>query len=95
MKKILYLMVACLWLQGCLPVLIGSAVYGSAKNKQARNTFITEFNKNNVEREAHGLPALDFCSEAVRFDSGWAKSQKECKGREDLFPPKQTKQERR
>ena len=42
-------------LQGCIPILIGTAVYSDAKSKEAYTSYVNEARKDNTQREIHGL----------------------------------------
>jgi hypothetical protein len=69
---------ACVALNGCVPVLVGGAIYHSSQTNSQRAGFNGEFQKNNLEREVKGLKPLDWCTEAYKFDAGWAKDKPEC-----------------
>lgn len=66
---------------GCAAVLVGGAFYKGAKTKGQRQEFMTQFQKTNMEREKAGLKTLDWCSEAYKFDEGWANNDKVCTAR--------------
>lgn len=72
-------------LSGCAPVLIGAIAYHSTKSSEQKKAFIEELRKRNFEREQAGLAPLDWCSEAYRFDKGWAAEDKLCKDRIDRY----------
>jgi len=78
MKKILLMIMCLVFTSSCIPALIATGVYSHSKNKQARQQWTKEFNENNVEREKQKLPPLEWCSEAMKFDSSWAKKNPEC-----------------
>ncbi len=65
-------------LNGCVAALIGGVAYKSSKTKGQRQEFMTEFQKTNTERELKGLQPIDWCSEAYKFDEGWANNDKVC-----------------
>jgi alkylhydroperoxidase/carboxymuconolactone decarboxylase family protein YurZ len=44
---------------GCVPVLIGGAIYADAKKNDARQEFLANFHATNTEREKNGLEPLD------------------------------------
>lgn len=71
-------LVLILFLQDCVPALIGSVAYKSSKTKGQRQEFMSQFQKTNMEREKMGLKPLDWCSEVYKFDEGWANNDKEC-----------------
>jgi len=66
---------------GCVPVLIGGAIYAGAKKHDARQEFLANFHATNTEREKNGLEPLDLCSEQYRFDRSWAMKDPECRER--------------
>ena len=73
MKKGIVLFIPLLVLaSGCIPTIIGAAVYKSSKTRQAKESFIEQFNATNLEREKAGLPPLDLCTEKYNFDKKWA-----------------------
>jgi len=63
---------------GCIPTIIGAAVYKSSKTRQAKESFIEQFNQTNLEREKAGLPPLDLCTEKYGFDKKWADDDPVC-----------------
>ena len=87
MRLFLAMAAACLVLSGslgligCVPVLIGGLIYKSTKTDEEKNTFMTNFQRNNTEREKAHLAPLDWCSEAYKFDKGWATENAECAAR--------------
>ena len=81
MKKIVTIIVLCLFTNACAAALVAGAFYKSSKTKGQRQQFMVEFNKTNMEREQKGLKPLDWCSEAYKFDKGWADNNKECANR--------------
>ena len=66
---------------GCAPVLVAGLIAHSSSTKNQKKEFIANFERNNTEREKAGLVPQDFCSEAFRFDPGWAASLPECSRR--------------
>ena len=68
-------------LGGCAAALVGGAFYHSAQTNSQRTDFTTNFQKQNVEREKARLKPLDWCSEAYKFDKGWAMENPECAGK--------------
>ena len=83
MKKF-YLVVVLLFaffIQGCAAALVGGLLYGAAKSKEQKREFLTEYNRNNTERESKGLKPVDLCEAKVAFDTDWAFEDKECKER--------------
>ena len=79
MKKGIVLLIPLLVLvSGCIPTIIGAAVYKSSKTRQAKESFIEQFNATNLEREKAGLPPLDLCTEKYGFDKKWADDDPVC-----------------
>lgn len=76
--KILIILIFLFLNINCAPALIISGAYKSAKTKEQRQDFMTQFQKTNTERETKGLKPLDWCSEAYKFDEGWANNDKNC-----------------
>ena len=70
---------AALSLTGCIPLLIGAAVYSNAQTDATKQKFLDDFNKTNLEREKAGLKPLEYCSELRRLDDTLAKNDEECK----------------
>lgn len=70
---------------GCIPTLIGAAVYKSSKTRQAKEGFIEQFNQTNYEREKAGLAPLDLCTEKYGFDKKWADDDPICKERIERY----------
>ena len=77
---IIALMAVFFW-YGCVPTIIGASVYHSAKTKEARQDFQSQFEKTNSDRELKKLPPLDWCSEAYHFDRKYAMTDRNCKKR--------------
>ena len=76
--RCLCLVIAAMLFSGCAAALVGGAFYKGSKTKGQRQEFITQFQKNNTDRETKGLKPLDWCSEAYRFDKGYAENDKDC-----------------
>jgi hypothetical protein len=59
-----YLVVAfsAFLLAGCLPVLVGGAIYNSTAKREAYSKYVTESQKNNTDREVKGLKPLKVMS---------------------------------
>lgn len=70
---------------GCVPTLIGAAVYKSSKTRQAKESFVEKFNQTNYEREKAGLPPLDLCTEKYSFDKKWADDDPICAERIERY----------
>lgn len=68
-------------LGGCGAALIGGLFYKSVKSNEEKAAFTTNLQRTNTEREKAKLPPLDWCSEAYKFDKGWATENAECAGR--------------
>ncbi len=80
-SKLAVLLIAVVCSSGCAAVLVGGLIAHSSSTKGQKKDFVDAYHTNNTEREKAGLAPLDFCSEAFRFDPGWAASLPECKGR--------------
>ena len=68
-------------LSGCAAALVGGLIYKSTKSNEEKANFVTNLQKTNVEREKAHLKPLDWCSEAYKFDKGWAVENAECNQR--------------
>lgn len=68
-------------LAGCAAVLVGGLIYKSTKSNEEKANFVSNLQKTNVEREKAHLKPLDWCSEAYKFDKGWAIENPECNQR--------------
>jgi len=66
------------WLGGCAAVLVGGLIYKSTKSNEEKALFVKDLQKTNLEREKAHLQPLDWCSEAYKFDKGWATENAEC-----------------
>ncbi len=79
MKKGIVLLIPLLvFATGCIPTIIGAVAYKSSKTRQAKESFIEQFNATNLEREKAGLPPLDLCTEKYNFDKKWADDDPVC-----------------
>ena len=65
-------------LGGCAAVLVGGLPHKSTKSNEEKAAFVTNLQKTNLEREKAHLKPLDWCSEAYKFDKGWATENPEC-----------------
>ena len=65
-------------LSGCAAALVGGLIYKSSKSNEEKAAFVTNLQKTNLEREKAHLQPLDWCSEAYKFDKGWATENTEC-----------------
>jgi hypothetical protein len=72
-------------LGGCAAALVGGLIYKSTKSNEEKATFVTNLQKTNLERERAHLKPLDWCSEAYKFDKGWAIENTECGQRVAAF----------
>jgi len=72
------LVALCLTLGGCAAALVGGLIYKSTKSSEEKAAFVTNLQKTNLEREKAKLKPLDWCSEAYKFDKGWATENAEC-----------------
>ena len=68
-------------LGGCAAALVGGLLYKSTKSNEEKANFVTNLQKTNLEREKAHLQPLDWCSEAYKFDKGWATENPECSQR--------------
>ena len=68
-------------LASCAAALVRSLIYKSTKSNEEKANFVTNLQKTNVEREKAHLKPLDWCSEAYKFDKGWAVENPECNHR--------------
>ena len=62
MKQLILILMSCLTLQGCIPLLAGTAVYGVQKGKAVKTERLKVYNRYkmdmeelNMERELKGL----------------------------------------
>ena len=77
---------AILSCSGCVAALVGGAVaggyvYHDAKKRESRESFMSNFRYNNLEREKSGLIPLDICTEKYHFDRKWAREDYNCRRR--------------
>jgi len=57
----------------------------SSKSKGQQQEFMSQLQRTNMEREQRGLRPLDWCSEAYRFDKGWAMKDVSCAKRIEAY----------
>lgn len=69
----------------CAPVLVGGLIMKSSKSKGQQQEFMSQLQRTNMEREQKGLRPLDWCSEAYRFDRGWATKDVSCAKRIEAY----------
>ena len=78
MKKIVVVflvVIGSLFLTSCIPLMIGGLVMKSNADSNNRAQFIQHFNDVNVSRESRGLKPLDWCTELIKYDKGWAQEE--------------------
>jgi|SRR5437870_5665755 len=63
---------------GCIPIIAGAFIVKSSKTKGQKQEFMNQLQRTNADRESKGLKPLDWCSEAYRFDKGWAMEDTGC-----------------
>ena len=83
MKRLFALTTCFVILTGCLPILVGGMIWKSSKSREEHERWSTQFQATNIERVKIGLPPLDWCIEATRFDKGWAHQDTNCAARID------------
>lgn len=66
-------------MSACVPAAIATYAYHDVGQTDARQKFMAEYNKNNIEREKAGLQPLDLCTEKRHFDEDWANDDPACK----------------
>jgi len=76
--KVVVLTLLSVSLGGCAAALVGGLIYKSTKSNEEKASFVTNLQKTNLEREKAHLKPLDWCSEAYKFDKGWATENPEC-----------------
>jgi hypothetical protein len=76
--RVTALALLCASLGGCAAALVGGLIYKSTKSNEEKAAFVTNLQKTNLEREKAHLKPLDWCSEAYKFDKGWATENVEC-----------------
>ncbi len=81
MRKLILISCLVVALAGCAPVVLGTLIVKSSRTKGQKQEFMNQLQRTNTEREAKGLKPLDWCSEAYRFDRGWAMQDPECSKR--------------
>jgi hypothetical protein len=72
------IVLALLLSTGCIPVIAGALIVKSSKSKGQKQEFMSQLQHTNMQREEKGLQPLDWCSEAYRFDKGWAMNDSGC-----------------
>jgi len=63
---------------GCLPIIAGALIVKSSATNGQKQDFMNQLERTNADRESKGLKPLDWCSEAYRFDRGWAMQDTGC-----------------
>jgi hypothetical protein len=81
MKRLFLVALLACTSASCAPVLVGGLIMHSSKSKGQQQEFMSQLQRNNIDRESKGLQPLDWCSEAYRFDKGWAQKDANCKAR--------------
>jgi len=76
--RVTALTLLCVSLGGCRTAMVGGLIYKSTKSNEEKAAFVTNLQKTNLEREKAHLKPLDWCSEAYKFDKGWATENPEC-----------------
>ena len=76
--RVTALALLCASLGGCAAALVGGLIYNSTKSNEERPRSSPTFKRRNLEREKAHLKPLDWCSEAYKFDKGWATENVEC-----------------
>lgn len=66
-------------------IVAGALVYSSSKSKEQHQMFMSQLDQTNMERESKGLAPLDWCSQAYRFDKGWAMKDANCQRRIEKY----------
>jgi hypothetical protein len=69
----------------CVPVIAGALIVKGSKSKGQQQEFMSQLQRTNMEREQKGLRPLDWCSEAYRFDKGWAMRDVSCAKRIEAY----------
>jgi hypothetical protein len=78
LTRVIVLTALSISLSGCAAALVGGLIYKSTKSNEEKANFVTNLQKTNLEREKAHLKPLDWCSEAYKFDKGWAIENTEC-----------------
>jgi hypothetical protein len=81
LMRVIVLTALSISLCGCAAALVGGLLYKSTKSNEEKANFVTNLQKTNLDREKAHLKPLDWCSEAYKFDKGWAIENKECEQR--------------
>lgn len=81
LAKMAMLTALCLGISGCAAALVGGLIYKSTKSNEEKAAFTTNLQRTNTEREKAKLKPLDWCSEAYKFDKGWATENTDCAAR--------------
>jgi hypothetical protein len=68
-----------------VPVIAGALIVKGSKSKGQQQEFMSQLQRTNMEREQKGLKPLDWCSEAYRFDKGWAMRDVSCAKRIEAY----------
>ena len=84
-SSVLGVLLVALSMSACLPVLVGGMFYKSSKSAGQKQEFMGQLQRTNADREAKGLRPLDWCSEAYRFDKGWAFEDTNCRARIERY----------
>jgi hypothetical protein len=91
MKRLLLVLALALSSANCIPVIAGALIVKSSKSKGQKQEFMNQLQRTNADRESKGLQPLDWCSEAYRFDKGWAQEDAGCKTRIAAYEKGDTK----
>lgn len=83
--SLLVVLIVAIITTSCLPVMVGGLIYKSSKSQGQKQEFMAQLQRTNMEREAKGLKPLDWCSEAYRFDKGWAWEDVNCRARIERY----------
>jgi hypothetical protein len=78
MRKLVVLALLAISASGCIPIIAGALIVKSSKSKGQKQEFMNQLQQTNADRESRGLQPLDWCSEAYRFDKGWAMEDTGC-----------------
>jgi hypothetical protein len=85
-SKLAFLLLALAPALACRAVAVGSIIsYNVHKTNQERQQFMAQLQHTNTDRESKGLKPLTWCSQAYRFDRGWAESDPECEKMIELY----------
>lgn len=85
MKRLLLTLLLATASANCVPVLVGGLIIKSSKSKGQKQEFMNQLQRTNADRESKGLTPLDWCSEAYRFDKGWAQEDVNCRARIEAY----------